>query len=295
MDEDDGARTQWSSSLCFRVPSEARHPCSHLSLSLGTQKGHFWVMRVQEDHLLVFFTFSRMKTRPLHGSVTTGSFVHEGLCKARTIAHTRTAGKDSLSRKRCPGRLYQLRLNSAEVTNHPQTSVASNAEVLCFTQMTCPSQAGDPGGWRHVFLEHGRAHGRRDLAGMATLSSSGLQAAQTTSPHSSLDTAGHLAAPEFNMARYIIFSQEGMTTCQSLTSVSRKYDHPVRSGRDLNDNMAESSHRPRARHHPCAAPSHPRLWRRRGLELPSVSGLMRKGEVLIPLECGDCGDSIREY
>lgn len=111
------------------------------------------------DHLRVVFTFSRMKTRPLHGSVTTGSIVHEGLCKAGTIAHMWTAGQDSLSRKRCPGRLYQLRLNSAEVTNHPQTSVASNDDVLCFTQITRPSQAGDPDCWRHVFLEHGRAEG----------------------------------------------------------------------------------------------------------------------------------------
>lgn len=150
-------------------------------------------------------------------------------------------------------------------------------------------------GWRPRLLETrlpGTWESRRDLAGMATLSRSGLLAAQTTLPHSSPDTAGHLAAPEFNVARYIIFSQEEMTTCRSLTSVSRKYDHPVRSGRDLNDNMVESSHHPRARHHPCAAPSHPRLWRRRGLELPSVSGLMRKGEVLIPLERSDRGDSI---
>lgn len=170
--------------------------------------------------------------------------------------------------------------------------MASNADVLGFSQITRPSQAGDPGGGRHLFLEHGRSYGGRDPAGMATWSSFSLPVAQVTFPYFSLDKAGHLAAPEFNMARYVFLSQEGITTCQSLTLVSSRCDPPLRRGGDFEQGYGPVSPLPQSKSLPLCFTIPPTAWCGPGLERPLVAGLMRKGEVLIPLECGDKGDRI---
>lgn len=204
------------------VVSEAMPPLFS-PFSFVSQKCHFLEIKCPRNHLLYLFpykskSFTWMCDNRSHPSSTMQSQYH---------GPRRDWGIGQCIQQEAPrDTIKQLRLNSVEVTNHLQTTVASNDDVLLPTWLRVLHKLEtQPNGGSFTRNTAGLTAERRQHRLPCTALVYTLQLHRAASPHFSLDRARHLATPEFIKVRYIILLQEGISTCQrpGLGSMGRVY------------------------------------------------------------------------
>lgn len=101
--------------------------------------------------------------------------------------------------------------------------MAFNDNVVFLTQVIHCLQAGDPGGCKHLYLEHCRSHSRRRGRHRLPCNASVYKRTGHFSPFFSWNRIRHVATPEFSVVRHLILLQGGTTTGQrpSLTPAGK--------------------------------------------------------------------------